>query len=511
MNFPDKINDYFLKKLTSLSANASEPVLDKIIKKSIELSSMNIDSDDKFKKLFFIKSAAKDIGAKLSFEEKAKLLNANINNLNDAYYNIINLKLGNAKIKKVAYPNFTNAGDRIGEEFDINKWLEVVHLIYDAVAKKEMKKENALDYYSNFLDIENDEDLKFKKWFEYYSKGEHLKYSSKEDEHMKKKSVYMSNLGQGGTPYYHEGGSAYLGKGSGKNMPGDSFDASSFDRASGAAKGGAEDAGRFNSWKEKLHTAIRRIDKLLRKDKYVEPETYKLLAEYLLNLSLQVHTLKLSSTASDITHRTSNMFKKAGYSEGADILRKVAQEIPDPMAPEELEPEQAPPVAAAPEAAQVAPEMPEAEELTEEESEPKPTDNIPRSDDVEPVSLEDITPMPGAREGEYEELAGDISLEDAANKLDEVAGLLADRRIIRQLAEFDIMLDKIGIASMFPELAESQSKLIDAFSYALTRVTKMMGQLASAKTLASAQAGLPGQEEAEQETPAPEPEAAEVI
>ena len=47
----------------------------------------------------------------------------------------------------------------------------------------------------------------------------------------------------------------------------------------------------------------------------------------------------------------------------------------------------------------------------------------------------------------------------------EVAGMLADRRIIRQLAEFDIMLDKIGIASMFPELAESQSKLIDSFSY----------------------------------------------
>ena len=51
------------------------------------------------------------------------------------------------------------------------------------------------------------------------------------------------------------------------------------------------------------------------------------------------------------------------------------------------------------------------------------------------------------------------------------------------------MLDKIGIAAMFPELAEAQSKLIDGYSYALTRVTKMMGQLANAKMLLEAQDG----------------------
>jgi len=79
--------------------------------------------------------------------------------------------------------------------------------------------------------------------------------------------------------------------------------------------------------------------------------------------------------------------------------------------------------------------------------------------------------------------------------------MLADRRVIRLLAEFDIMLDRLGVASMFPELAESQSKLIDAFSYALTRVTKMMGQLANAQQFIQSHeeskedgTGLPGQE-----------------
>ncbi len=68
----------------------------------------------------------------------------------------------------------------------------------------------------------------------------------------------------------------------------------------------------------------------------------------------------------------------------------------------------------------------------------------------------------------------------------------ADRRISRLRAEFDIMLDRLGIASMFPELAESQSKLIDAYSYALTRVTKMMGQLANAQAVMNSASSVPG-------------------
>jgi len=128
----------------------------------------------------------------------------------------------------------------------------------------------------------------------------------------------------------------------------------------------------------------------------------------------------------------------------------------------------------------------------------------------EPVDIRDIK-TPGPDEDDYKfVLDGEVNIEDAAKKLDDVASTLSDRRVIRMLAEFDIMLDKIGIASMFPELAESQSKLIDAFSYALTRVSKMMGQISNARTLIESSEGLPGRSEnlnAEapaQEQPAPE-------
>mgnify|MGYP007063369408 CR=1 FL=1 len=517
----DKINNYFTKKLSCLPVSAKTHTFDQLMKKSIDLSGMGIDSDEKFKKYFILKSAAKSIGAKLSFEENKELLNLKINNINDAYYNIVGMKAQKNNIKKVAYPNTFGYRDDIENEFNVNNWLKVVHLIYDSVANKEMTKQNALDYYSNFLNIEEDEDEKFKKWFKYYSDGEHLKYSSKEDEDMKKKAVYISDMGQGNSPYYSGGGSAYLGENTGYNMPGDSLDQHLFDHVSSNANKAVEDKDVFSNWKGKLHTAIRRIDKLLRTDRYMDSDTYRNLAENLMNLSLQVHTLKLANTITDVTYKAANKFTKLGHTEGAEILKKIAQEVPeqpplnqgpDPRLEREEEVAPAAPVAGVAEEALPA-EAPSEEGVEPEAEEAGPTSGIPKADTVEPAALESIKPIPGARPGEYEELAGDIGLDDAATKLDEVAGMLADRRIIRQLAEFDIMLDRLGIASMFPELAESQSKLIDAYSYALTRVTKMMGQLANAKTLVRAQTGIPGAaeevESAEEVAPAPEQEVGE--
>jgi hypothetical protein len=255
----------------------------------------------------------------------------------------------------------------------------------------------------------------------------------------------------------------------------------------------------------------------------MDSDTYRNLAENLMNLSLQVHTLKLANTLTDVTYKAANKFTKLGHKEGAEILKKIAQEVPeqpplnqgpDPRLEREEDVAPAAPVAGVEEGALPA-EVPLEPGVEPEVEEVDPTKGIPRVDTVEPAALESIKPIPGARPGEYEELAGDIGLDDAATKLDEVAGMLADRRIIRQLAEFDIMLDKLGIASMFPELAESQSKLIDAYSYALTRVTKMMGQLANAKTLVKAQTGIPGATEetepAEEVVQAPEQELEEEV
>jgi hypothetical protein len=506
------INEYFLRKLSKVNISFESEEFGILTKKGEELTGLGIDSDKKILSYKLVKAAGRSLGLEVPQSVYHKAIDQKISNKNDAYLILLENRIKERGIKKAAYPNPFGQNYDVKEEVDINKWLKTVHLIYDSVQKEQMTKQNALEYYSNFLDIEREEDTRFKKWFKYYSEGEHLKYSSSEEQDMKKSAIYMSNLGQGNSNYTHSRG--------GFNMPGDSFDGATFDETADRSRKDADESSEFSSWKGKLHGALRRIDKLLR-SKHMDGEKYKMLAEHLLNLSHQVHILRLASTISDVTHKTANTFKKHGQKDAAEMLVKIAQQVPEeapiqeegPPAGASL-PEEAPMQEEGPPAGASLPEeAPMQEEGPPAEAVPDPNDPksaIPSGDDVDPVELKDITPIPGARPGEYEELSGSISLDDAARKLDEVAGMLADRRIIRQLAEFDIMLDKIGIASMFPELAESQSKLIDSFSYALTRVTKMMGQLANAKSIADTRTDLPGRPEPEEEAPeaeAPQEEA----
>lgn len=188
----------------------------------------------------------------------------------------------------------------------------------------------------------------------------------------------------------------------------------------------------------------------------------------------------------DSVFNLESKLRKVGLTKEADVTKKFAQQIegtaPAPEATQE-------PAVEAP--VQNTEEQP-ADVQPEEDTGSGIKGVIPSSDAANPVKFEDIK-VPDQDPERYKALAGDVDISDAAEKLDEIAGMLADRRVIRKLAEFDIMLDRMGIASMFPELAESQSKLIDAFSYALTRVTKMMGQLSQAQQVIRNTSGkLPG-------------------
>jgi len=296
-----------------------------------------------------------------------------------------------------------------------------------------------------------------------------------ESNKIEKKSVYMSGvLGAGN---YDDVGASHL---AGRDFSG----------AVRSAEADEEKGRNFRNWKLRLHSAIRRIDKLIRSEE-IDPDAYKHLSEALMNMSVKVVGLS-PRTASDLAYQTANILRKNGHKAGSDVLVKIAQEVPDADPPAQTSPTPQPvpppvPAQSEPDGPASLPDSPDSDaEIKAKEL------GLPGPNEVEPVGLEKITPIPGAKEGEYEGLVGEIGLTDAASKLDDVAGMLADRRIIRLLAEFDIMLDRLGIAAMFPELAESQSKLIDGYSYALTRVTKMMGQLATAKGLIDAQAGLPG-------------------
>ncbi len=372
--------------------------------------------------------------------------------INDYYFLTFSAVTETKELKKVAYPMFMGALTDYMEESDLDKWSKLVHKIFDAVSSGDMSFENALDYYSGYLDKTSEEDKRFKKWVEYYKAGEHLKYNSIGEEQMKKEAFQFP---LGGPGFYQA----------------DTKPRNEDDHFA-KVKENASKKESYVDWKNKLYAAIRRIDKLLRQsEEHLDSDMQADLADLLHSFDMEVRKVKMMSTASDLAFRTATAFEKKGFKDGHDMLISFAQEAPEQVeAP--IDQVDAPGLSEAPDAPEAAPVAPAPEEVGK------------GSESAIGSALEGGEDKgPGAQPGEYEALAGDVNLGMAASKLEDIAARLADRRTIRQLAEFDIMLDRLGIASMFPELAEAQSKLIDAYSYSLVRVTKMLGMIASGKSL----------------------------
>jgi len=437
------INDFFHKRLYDICESNNERFAKKSIDNAKYLSSIGISSFGLYKKYLNLKNILKINN--ISFNDESmpdmikKLNSYNINNINDYYNIILEDILSSDEIEKKAYPLYMGAlTDEPPNEYSLKRWGGVVNKIYGAVSSGDMTYSNALDYYASLLE-DNKESDSFRRWMKYYEDGGSL-YASGGEGHIEKSAGYPIDLISG---FYSEDNNK-------------DFD---FESKADDARKSADLKANYSLWKRKLNSALRRIDRLLRdSEDYCSPEVYQDIAGKLHSLDIKVNQMRLASTAADLTYNAASGLKKVGLDSAANILYKVAQEAPVQEAP--------------------SPELDD-----EPEGQPSAEDVLR---ETEPVPISDIEPIPGAAPGEYDDLAGDTSLDDAQGKLEEVAGMLADRRVIRLLAEFDILLDKLGLATMFPELAESQAKLIDSYGYALTRVTKMLGMLANTGALVQA-------------------------
>lgn len=72
------------------------------------------------------------------------------------------------------------------------------------------------------------------------------------------------------------------------------------------------------------------------------------------------------------------------------------------------------------------------------------------------------------------------SLSDLLDELTLISTFLKQREIVRHLAQADLALYNLNIASLFPELTEAQSKLIDAFSYASNKIDDIIPKIRGA-------------------------------
>lgn len=89
-----------------------------------------------------------------------------------------------------------------------------------------------------------------------------------------------------------------------------------------------------------------------------------------------------------------------------------------------------------------------------------------------------------------------VSIHDVIAKLEIIANILRTRELPRQFAISDLMMDRLGISSFFPALAEASSKTLDANQYALTRIEDILSKLRGVvKTAPSDQIDLSGNDQ----------------
>jgi hypothetical protein len=93
----------------------------------------------------------------------------------------------------------------------------------------------------------------------------------------------------------------------------------------------------------------------------------------------------------------------------------------------------------------------------------------------------------------------DVTIEDVVAKLENISKNYKTREQPRQLSVVDMMLDSLGLASMFPSLSEALNKSLEANNYISTRVDDILSKLRGA--MASQEKGPAG-------TPVERPEVA---
>lgn len=443
-------------------------------------------SEDEASSYFKLKLASKNLLGKNSSQFvktawKNKDIVKKLKTENDFYFFITSLLIGDSGIKKIAYPmmeNYFFKDPFFG--YDLQKWAACVHKIYESTYKDGLNYSDSVRKYSSNIFEDEEERKSFLNWLKYYNQGEHLKYNVKTASFQ----LPLSATGDAYTSTSNYIGADYV---------------LDHDKQVNEAKEQGEKKLNYKNWKKKFNTALRRVDKILKESEdYVDPDKYEEISQVLNKLDVQVGKIRLQSTASDVSYRAATQLKKLGFNDGASVLYKYSQEAAPPVAPDTAPPAEAPVDPSAIEQ-QAVPSPDEAARKQQEK------ENVEKGREL----LGEVEPIPGPAAGEYDKvMSADINVDDASKKLEQIAGTLSDRRVIRYLAEFDIMLDKIGIASMFPELAEAQSKLIESYSYALTRVTKMLGMLSNNKAIMEMAKAEAQQEIVQQETPQAQPQVA---
>ena len=73
-----------------------------------------------------------------------------------------------------------------------------------------------------------------------------------------------------------------------------------------------------------------------------------------------------------------------------------------------------------------------------------------------------------------------LKVSDIVHRLEELSRIFKNREIARQLSVVDMMMDKLGLSSFFPTLAEATRSALESNQYCLTRIEEVRNKLSGA-------------------------------
>lgn len=400
---------------------------------------------------------------------------------------------------KIAYPNIKGAhGGNAKPTRDIMKWVQALGSIRGEVQSGKDKEEAIQRITEGWSPMEK---LDFSAWARYYENGDHEKYK------VRKSAAEVP------TP----------------DMPEDLVPPPPVKdptEVPPVRRGPGRPRKTKKTLEQSKHSLIGRLDsagKLLREFANVWPaDVWTRLSEALSDLKREIIPLKTMATARDRIIRTANIFDKEGFSEGAEILRKVAQPPGGDLASKiekALTGREYDIKGETPPAGGGAGEMPGMEDMMGGLGEIPPPPGGEAGMEAPPGGEAGMEPPPaGAEESlppppetppaEEESAKTDISgenpfsgknVQDVLDVLEPLSKRLSEREFVRALSKADMMLDGMNVASHFPELGEAQAKALELNLYVGTRLEKIINKL---------KGGLKGKGE-EKEESAPEVEMGE--
>lgn len=437
-------------------AALDEPMWDEALRDAETASQLEVDNDEEFKLFFYIDHFAEDLVQEMYWKTLDEPGQASLkkfmfglrntvkyDKLEDFYKAAHDWLLENKRGEmppKRAYKNVGRMYQTL-PRYDLDRWSDLVKRVQEGIRMGFRRRDAVLEAAT---ELEMPERLDFLEWYRNHLNGEDHKYDLNDEiktktheltTHAELKPVGLvadAERPQEGMVDFTKVADAmderhyYLPRFREDPEP---DELKPVGRPSGAKiglepvkspaelaiqKGPEQNAMDFEAARNKLMGRVFAIDKLLEKYKKVlKPEELDGIEDSLNDLKKKIRKLKMAASIQDSLIKTAGICEQFGFDDGVEELRVLAAE---------------------------------ASRLGEDT-------NI------------------------FTEEAKNEKLKIIVARLYDISVVLKNREVIRHIAEIDILLDELRMASFFPEIQDAQAKLIDAFGYASNKIEDVLPKL----------------------------------